>query len=114
MDGSEARTFCGTTQYLAPEVIKKEGYTRAVDWWALGVLIYEMVVGQPPFSDLSMTIMMEDILYMKFKPKDWFSKPLKDLLLKLLDKNPLTRLGSPETGGAQAIKAHPFFAGIDW
>ena len=59
-----------------------------IDWWAVGILLYEMVVGQPPYNDSNYKKVISDIVYKEFEPKDWFSKPLKDLLSKLLNKDP--------------------------
>lgn len=74
-----------------------------------------MVVGQPPFNDISVKVVMDEILYLDFESKDWFSKNLKDILSKLLQKKPENRLGcSPERGGYQEIMQHPFFKDIDW
>lgn len=85
-----------------------------IDWWGVGILIHEMALGQPPFNDSSNARVMQMIVHFEYKPKDWFSKKLQNLLAKLLDKNPKTRLGSPESGGVAAIKSHPFFADVDW
>lgn len=65
-----------------------------VDWWGVGILIHEMVFGQPPFNDSNNSRVMSFIVHNEFLPKDWFSKKLQDLLIKLLDKNPNTRIGS--------------------
>jgi serine/threonine protein kinase len=80
---------------LAPEVILKKGYNKMVDWWGLGILIFEMSVGAPPFNHHSNMVTMNDIVHEEFEVKDWLSKPLQNLLNLLLDKNPKTRLGSP-------------------
>ena len=85
-----------------------------VDWWGVGILIFEMVVGQPPFNDRSCKKVISDIIYKEFEPRDWFSKSLADLLTRLLVKDPQNRLGAPELGGIDSIKNHPFFKDIDW
>ena len=85
-----------------------------VDWWGLGILIHEMAVGVPPFNHRFNQVTMNDIVNEDFEAKDWLSKPLQNLLYLLLDKNPTTRIGSPKSGGVDAIKSHPFFESIDW
>lgn len=70
-----------------------------VDWWALGILITEMVIGSPPFSDISPQRVIRDIVELKFKPADWLTANLKKLLIGLLKKDPNERLGSPKQGG---------------
>jgi len=92
----------------------KQPYTKMVDWWGVGILIHEMTAGQAPWNDLSNARIMSMIVHNDFVPRDWFSKKLQDLLIKLLDKNPCTRLGSPELGGVDSIKSHPFFSDVDW
>ncbi|QDZ17804.1 protein kinase [Chloropicon primus] len=106
-------TFCGTPEYLAPEVVTSEGHGRGVDWWSLGTLIYEMMNGLPPFYDPNMTEMYKKIIHQPLNFPSFFSASAKDLLSKLLERNPEKRLGSGE-GDVEEIKAHPFFESIDW
>jgi len=106
---STTSTFCGTPEYLAPEVIKGMDYTKNVDWWSLGILLCEMMSGIPPFYSKTEEIMYDKIVNENIDIPDYFSQDAKDLITKLCDRNSQTRLQDPEV-----IKAHPFFNGIDW
>ncbi len=112
-----ANSFCGTAEYLAPEMLTGTGHDHTVDWWALGILLYEMLVGIPPFFHRNKHRMY---FLIKESPVNFpdpvkhgidISPNAKDLINKLLNKNKKKRLGAQ--GDINEILAHPFFAGID-
>eukprot|EP01122_Echinamoeba_exundans_P014814 TRINITY_DN679_c0_g1_i1.p1 TRINITY_DN679_c0_g1~~TRINITY_DN679_c0_g1_i1.p1 ORF type:complete len:375 (-),score=69.28 TRINITY_DN679_c0_g1_i1:23-1147(-) len=113
--GLEGRTFtfCGSPEYLAPELLLGKGYGKEVDWWALGTLIYEMLSGLPPFWDEDEEIMHRKILSSPLKLPQYMSATVKDLLKNLLQRDPTQRLGSGEAG-SESVKMHPWFRTIDW
>ncbi|KAL3231796.1 Serine/threonine-protein kinase SCH9 [Nakaseomyces bracarensis] len=107
-------TFCGTTEYLAPELLLDEsGYTKMVDFWSLGVLIFEMCCGWSPFYAEDNQKMYQKIAFGKVKfPRDILSPEGRSFVKGLLNRNPKHRLGSVDDG--RELRAHPFFADIDW
>ena len=104
----------GTPDYIAPEVIRQKGYGQEIDWWSLGVIMFEMMIGYPPFFSESSTETCKKILDWKntlnIRPEANISKEAEDILRKLIN-DPESRLGA---NGADEIKAHPFFKGIKW
>uniref|UniRef100_A0A6Q2XTZ3 protein kinase C n=1 Tax=Esox lucius TaxID=8010 RepID=A0A6Q2XTZ3_ESOLU len=106
-------TFCGTPEFLAPEVLTETSYTRAIDWWGLGVLIFEMLVGESPFpgddeEEVFDSIVNDEVRYPRFLSTEAIS-----IMRRLLRRNPERRLGAGEKD-AEEVKKHPFFRNVDW
>uniref|UniRef100_A0A8C7UFK9 protein kinase C n=1 Tax=Oncorhynchus mykiss TaxID=8022 RepID=A0A8C7UFK9_ONCMY len=106
-------TFCGTPEFLAPEVLTETSYTRAVDWWGLGVLVFEMLVGESPFpgddeEEVFDSIVNDEVRYPRFLSTEAIS-----IMRRLLRRSPERRLGAGERD-AEEVKKHLFFRNMDW
>ena len=110
----KAFSTVGTPDYIAPEVFKQKGYGQEIDWWSLGIMMFEMMIGYPPFYSDSSTETCKKILnwekYLEIRPEANISNDAVDILKKLIEE-PEKRLGR---NGANEIKEHPFFKDIDW
>ena len=108
----KAYTLCGTLKYLAPEILKNKGYEKSVDWWSLGCIFYEMLMGHLPFK-INGNVIDPEVFEEKIKFNDNMNPLLIDLISQLLAVNPKKRIGYGDSD-AKKIKEHQYFSDVDW
>ena len=96
---------------MSPEVIAEQGHDMLSDWWALGIVLYELATGNPPFQNADLELMAQNIRFEDLPTQNFFSEEFEDLVMRLTHKLPDRRLGK---GGAKDIQRHPFFRNIRW
>uniref|UniRef100_A0A4W5LXS2 non-specific serine/threonine protein kinase n=1 Tax=Hucho hucho TaxID=62062 RepID=A0A4W5LXS2_9TELE len=107
----KAYSFCGTVEYMAPEVVNRQGHIQSADWWSFGVLMFEMLTGSLPFQGKDRKETMNLILKARLGMPQFLSTEAQSLLRALFKRNPINRMGAD---GAEEIKRHTFFSTIDW
>ncbi|KAK0773035.1 hypothetical protein LTR02_011271 [Friedmanniomyces endolithicus] len=114
LEDERANSILGTIEYMAPEVIQGQGYDFAVDWWSLGAIGFDLLTGSPPFGGNNHAKIQQNILKQKLQLPYFLGPDAKDLLTRLLRKDPSKRLGGTNTKDLKTLKAHRFFRRIDW
>ncbi|KAJ4712232.1 Serine/threonine-protein kinase [Melia azedarach] len=112
-ESSRSNSMCGTTEYMAPEILLSRGHNKDADWWSVGILLYEMLTGQPPFTHANRQKLQQRIINEKVKLPPYLTSEAHSLLKGLLQKDPSRRLGSGPIGGDE-IKHHKWFRSINW
>ncbi|KAF7135495.1 hypothetical protein RHSIM_Rhsim08G0163600 [Rhododendron simsii] len=112
-ESSRSNSMCGTTEYMAPEILLSKGHNKDADWWSVGILLYEMLSGKPPFTHANRKKLQERIINEKVKLPPRLTSEAHSLLKELLQKDPSKRLGSGPRG-ADEIKSHKWFRSINW
>ncbi|KAM6594197.1 hypothetical protein CsatA_001900 [Cannabis sativa] len=112
-ESSRSNSMCGTTEYMAPEILQSKGHNKDADWWSVGILLYEMLTGKPPYTHENRKKLQEKIIKEKMKLPPYLTSEAHSLLKGLLQKEPSRRLGSGPSGGDE-IKAHKWFRTINW
>jgi len=107
-DGNKTSTWCGTIEYMSPQMVRGEPYGKETDWWSVGILIYDMLSGKPPFHSANRKKLEQQILGGKFPLNRLWRAPTHSLIKGLIQRDPTKRLVVSQ------IKAHPFFATINW
>ncbi|CAB3987975.1 kinase C delta type-like isoform X1 [Paramuricea clavata] len=113
LDDAKTSTFCGTPDYIAPEILKGQKYDSSVDWWSLGVLLYEMLIGQSPFAGEDEEDLFDSICRDKVHYPKWVSQSAVSCMVQLLERNIGERLGY-KAGKNGDIRRHEFFAKLNW
>ncbi|MBA0678125.1 hypothetical protein Goari_019487, partial [Gossypium aridum] len=112
-ESSRSNSMCGTTEYMAPEILQSKGHNKDADWWSVGILLYEMLTGQPPYTHANRQKLQQRIIQEKLKLPPFLTTEAHSLLKGLLQKEPSRRLGSGPVGGDE-IKKHKWFWSINW
>lgn len=112
-ESSRSNSMCGTTEYMAPEILLSKGHNKSADWWSVGILLFEMLSGQPPYTHTNRQKLQQRIINEKVKLPPFLTTEAHSLLKGLLQKEPLKRLGSG-TKGSDEIKSHKWFRSINW
>ncbi|KAM1270571.1 hypothetical protein ACFX13_032456 [Malus domestica] len=112
-EASRSNSMCGTTEYMAPEILLSTGHNKDADWWSIGILLYEMLKGQPPFTHANRKKLKERIIKEKVKLPSYLTSEAHSLLKGLVQNDPSQRLGNGPNGGDN-VKSHKWFRSINW